>query len=136
MSDSLTRRQLSEIIADKTLNIKNDKLLAKQLAAYLLHENKTTDLEPLMRDIMQYRLEHGVVEADLFSAHELTTQVINDIEQLIKQDYPDVKQITLHQKQDEKVVGGVRVQLPEQQLDLSVADKLAQLKRLTAERIG
>jgi F0F1-type ATP synthase delta subunit len=109
--------------------------LAKDIASYLLFEHKTAQLEPLMRDIMQYRLDHGIVEADVMSAHELSDAISTELKQLLKQQYPSAKQVTLHEKHNEQVVGGVRVQLPSEQLDLSIADKLARFKRLTSDEV-
>lgn len=130
---TLSRQHLSEIIAKKTLHVTDTKQLARSIAAYLLLEHKTADLEPLMRDIMQYRQDNGVVEADVLTAHELTNNIQSEIKQLLKQYHPEAKHVTLHQKHSDSVVGGVVMQLPAEQLDLSVANKIATFKRLTNE---
>ncbi len=125
------RHLLVETIGARTLNIVDAKLLAQEIAAYLLSENRVNELDSIMRDVIAYRAERGVVEAEAVSAHELTNNVKDDIKVLMKQNYPDAKSVTISERIDTNVVGGVRVVLPHEQLDLTVRSKLANFKRLT-----
>ncbi len=127
-----TRHHLAEVIAEKTLHIKDRELLVKEVAAYLLHEKQTEGFESLIRDIMQYRADKGYIEAVAVSAHPLTEQVIKDIEQLLQNEFPGAKGVVVSQKIDSDVVGGLRIDLANEQLDLSVKAKLNTFKRLTA----
>ena len=129
----LTRRHLSEVIGERTLHVTDQAKLTNAIAAYLLFEHKTADLEPLMRDVMQYRLEHGAVEVMAITAHQLSDDIKTEIEQLMKQQYPGSKDVVIDEVNDPSVVGGVRLQLPNEQLDLSVASKINTFKRLTAQ---
>jgi F0F1-type ATP synthase delta subunit len=131
---SITRAQLATIIGQKTLEIKDSKELASAVSAYLAEERLATiDVSVLMRDVMQYRLEKGLLEAHVISAHELTPLVLNDVEALLRRHYPAVKSITLVPIVDTNLVGGVRIELPQEILDLSVRGKLNRFKRLVAE---
>ena len=125
------RHLLVETIGAKTLTIADTKKLALEIAAYLLLENRVHELDSVMRDVIAYRAERGVVEAEAVSAHELTNNVKEDIKVLMKQNYPDAKTITISERIDESVIGGVRVVLPHEQLDLTVRSKLSNFKRLT-----
>lgn len=127
-----TRHHLADIIGEKTLNVVDEKQLAKEVAAYLLHEHQTGSLESLVRDIMQYRTEHGVVEAITVSSSALTDEVLKDVKTVLKQEYPNAKSYIVRSKIDEDLVGGVRIDLSNEQLDLSVKAKLSKFKRLTA----
>lgn len=127
-----TRHHLASVIAEKTMHITDMTLLTQEIAAYLLEEKQTDGLESLVRDIMQYRANHGLVEAVAVSAYPLTDQVMNDVEQLLKNEYPRAKSIVVSQKRDPDVVGGIRIDLANEQLDLSVKAKLNTFKRLTA----
>lgn len=126
-----SRHHAAEIIAQKTLKVHDAKQLAREVAAYLLHEHKTAELESLIRDILQYRADHGVVEATIVSANKLSEQVRGDIRRQLHTEYKSAKDITLNESQEASVIGGIRIDLPNEQLDLTTANKLHTFKRLT-----
>jgi F0F1-type ATP synthase delta subunit len=128
-----TRKELVSVLGERTMHITAADRLARSIAAYLEAEHKNIDLNSLTRDIMQYRLEHGLVEAVAVSAHELTPIVLKDIKSLLHEHIPGTKKILLDQRIDPSVVGGVRIELPREVLDLSVRSKLNLFKRLVAE---
>jgi len=123
------RKHLAEVIAERTLSVGSSKKLAQEIAAYLLTESRTADLEPLMRDILEYRAGRGQVEATAVSAFALSDEVRQELKSLVKSEYPDAKDIQLHDELDSKTVGGVRLDLPNEQLDLTVRAKLAKFKQ-------
>lgn len=127
----LPRHEIAKVLAERSLGRMSAKSFSEQIAAYLLAEGRTSELEPLLRDIMQYRAEHGIVEVIAVSAHPLTADVHTDIERHIKNVFPDAKQIIVSEELQPDVVGGVRLELPNQQLDLSVRAKLSRFKQLT-----
>ncbi len=127
-----TRHHMADIIGERTMHITDDKQLAREIAAYLLHEKQTGQLDSLIRDIIQYTAEHGIVEATTVSVSELPADVIADVRELLADQYPSAKHITIRQSHDDSVVGGLRVNLANEQLDMSVQAKLNKFKRLTA----
>lgn len=127
------RHVLAAAIAERTLHVTDGKLLAREIAAYLLTERRTAELESILRDIMQYRMEHGVLEAEVVTAHETTDRVTSDVEQLLRANYPNAKTVRVTKRQDPAVIGGLRVAMANEQLDMSVSAKLATFKRLTSE---
>ncbi len=129
---SMHRHELTEVIGERTLHIRDVRTLAGAIASYLLEERRTGDLESLIRDIMQYRIEHGVVEANIVSAHELPGYVIEDVKDILKHEYPHAKELELDSQIDPSVIGGLRIELPNQHLDMTVRAKLDTFKRLTA----
>ncbi len=130
---TITRKQLAEVIGEKTLHIQNTDDLVARVAAYLSTEHLNIDLNSLVRDVMQYRQDRGIVEAVAVSAHPLNSTALNDIRELLKEHFPDAKTILVDQRIDESIVGGVRIELPQENLDLSVKSKLNLFKRLVAE---
>jgi len=129
----ITRKELAEVIGEQTLAMTDKNALVEGIAAYLATEHKQVDLASLTRDIMQYRLERGIVEAVAVSAHDLTPAVIADIKLLLSEHFPDSKKIYVDSRIDPKLVGGVRIELPREILDLSIKSKLNLFKRLVAE---
>lgn len=130
---SSTRHHLAEVIGKRSLHLKNRRQLARQIAAYLLETNQTAQLESLLRDVMAYRAEHGVVEVTAVSAHQLTADIKRQIQALIKAEYPGTKVTQLNEEIDPAVIGGLRLEMPGEQLDTTVDAKLNLFKRLTAE---
>ncbi len=133
MSTHVTRKELAEVLGEKTLHITGKAELVNSIAAYLAAEHRTVDLNSLTRDIMQYRLSKGIVEAVAVSAHEVNDTVLRDIEDLLKEHFPDAKKIIIDSRIDESVVGGIRIELPQENLDLSIRSRLNLFKRLVAE---
>lgn len=127
-----TRHHLAAIIGEKTLHIQDSKELAYEIAAYLLHEKQTGELDSLLRDVMQYRADHGAIEAIAVSANAVPDDVLTDVRDLLKREFPTAKQHIVRSKIDSDIIGGMKIDLPNQQLDLSVKSQLNKFKRLTA----
>lgn len=127
----IPRAQLAEVIGERTLHVTNLKHLAQEIAAYLLSENRAQELESLMRDVLAYRQARGIVEAVATSAHELSDQVRLDVAHLLKQHYPQAKHVVVRSNVDENVIGGLKVQMAHEQLDMSVRAQLDTFKRFT-----
>lgn len=124
--------QVAVILAQRTLAPDFDEQsFAREVAAYLLDTGRTGQLNSLARDMVIQRAEQGVVEVTAVSAHELSESVRADIRAQVERLYPNAAQIVINERRDESVVGGVRLEFPEQQLDLSVRSKLNRLKALT-----
>lgn len=128
-----TRKELVAVIAERTMHLQGKHELAGSVAAYIQQESRAIDLNSLLRDVMQYRQDYGIIEATAVSAHQLDTRVLDDIKQLLQDHFPDATSILVDQKIDETVVGGVRIELPRETLDLSIRNKLNTFKRLVAE---
>lgn len=132
----IPRHIVAEAIAKKTLGASDSKLLAKEIAAYLLQENRINELESILRDIMQYRSDHGIVEAKVISSHTLSQDVLNAAKIMLDQKLPDNERIIMTTGIDETIIGGIKLDMANQQLDMSVRSKLATFKRLTSgERV-
>lgn len=127
------RRKIAALLAERSLaSNANAQDLSRTVAAYLLQSGRTGELGSLLRDVQQLRAERGVVEVTAVTAHELADGAKADVEAHVKQLYPDAKQIIISEVLDSKVVGGVRLELPHQQLDLSIRGKLNRFKQRTA----
>lgn len=126
------RHILAEAIARKTMKLSDPDLLAREIAAYLIEQRRISELEPILRDILQYRADHGVLEAEVVTAHDVQPHVLAEVEQLLQAAYPHTKQVHVIGRGDSSIIGGLRVDMANEQLDMSVAHKLATFKRLTA----
>jgi len=126
-----SRHILADILGSR-LTAASEKKLARETAAYLIAERRTGELDSLLRDIEQYRADHGTVEVVAVSAFSLDAKVRKDIETEIRRAYPAAKHVMITERRDENQVAGVRLELANQQLDLTVRAKLNRFKQLTA----
>jgi len=126
------RTKIASAIADKTLKSGVSRQLSKEIAAYLLSERRVNELDSVLRDVQADWAEAGYVEVLAYSAYPLTAAVKHDIMGRVKKLYPNAKQIAVTEAQDPAVIGGVRLSLPNRQLDLSIEAKLNRFKQLTA----
>ncbi|MEI6751026.1 MAG: F0F1 ATP synthase subunit delta [Candidatus Saccharibacteria bacterium] len=126
-----TRHQLAETIGRQTLGIVDMDSLAIEVAAYLVAEQQVFEFDSLIRDIMQYRASNGVVEVTAVSAHQMDDQNTADISELLKVSYPDATTIRINQVIDPDVLGGVRLDFPNEVLDMTTRTNLNKFKRLT-----
>lgn len=133
---AFARTELAKVVGDRLLKSDSSRKLAKEIAAYLLEQNKVYELESLMRDVMAYRQEHGVIEAEVTSAHRLDENTLKQVKQLVADKYPKAKHIIVHQHIDESIVGGLTITLAHEKLDMSVKSKLDTFRRLTTEGIA
>lgn len=121
------RTELAQVLVQKL----QSKKTPKEIAAYLLETNRTNELDSLLRDIITLRAELGIVEVTAVSARELSPASTNEIKAEIKRVYPRASEIIVNERIDFNQIGGVRLEFPDRQLDLSVRGKLNQFKRLT-----
>lgn len=127
-----SRIRIASTLATRTLKSGASKKLGREVAAYLLAEGRVGELDSLLRDIQADWAKAGYVEVLAASAYPLPSSTLADITSQIKKLYPAAKQITVTEVRDPEIIGGVRLSLANQQLDLSVEAKLNRFKQLTA----
>lgn len=124
--------QVAKVLAKRTgMAGFNEKKFAQEVAAYLLDSGRTGQLNSLARDMVKERVSDGIVEVTAVSARALTDAVLADIRAQVERLYPNATKVIVNERQDVSVVGGVRLEFPEQLLDLSVRNKLNRFKALT-----
>lgn len=128
----ISRVDIAKVIGERTLHVKDAKELAREVAAYLLDTGRTNDLDSLIRDVMEYRAQQGVIDAEVVSAYDVTDATIRDIEDIVKTEYSKAKSVQVAKRIDPSVVGGVRVDMANEQLDLTIRNRIDTFKRLTA----
>jgi len=126
------RVKIARTIADKTLKKGVSRRYSKEIAAYLLSERRVNELDSILRDIQADWAEAGHVEVLASSAYPLSAKAKSDIARLVKRQAPAAKRVLVTEIQDPELIGGVRLSLANQQLDLSVQAKLNKFKQLAA----
>lgn len=121
-----TRREIAESILELSQKTSGAKL-AQAIAAYVVAERRTSELDAIMREVARLRQENeGVVEATVTSAHPISDKLKKQITALINED-----KLVINEVIDPSVIGGVRVETSQVDLDLTVRNRLHKLKTLS-----
>lgn len=127
MALRLSRRKISTYIAGELAAGHESKKLIQELAGFLIDSRRTKELELVVRDIEYELRSRGTVLAWVTSARDLTTATKAEVTKLIK-DRTNAKHVELQQIVDPTVLGGVKIDIPGQQLDLTIARRLSRLR--------
>jgi len=122
------RTKLARLIAEQTLRQGVSKRLSREIAAYLLSEGRVNELESVLRDVQVDWAEAGKVEVVARSAHQLPPKLRSEIKRIFRASYPKA-QLEVTEIHDPSVLGGVRLNLADRQLDLSIRNKLDRFKQ-------
>lgn len=125
------RTKIAGAIADRSLKGTNTKRLGREVAAYLISERRVSELDSVLRDVQADWAVAGYLEVIASSARPLSADAVADIKQRLKKLYPSAKRIIVTENHDPAILGGVRLNLPNSQLDLSIEAKLNKFKQLT-----
>jgi F-type H+-transporting ATPase subunit delta len=125
------RHEIADVIAKQSLQNVPSEQLAREIAAYLISQHRISELDSLVRDILQYRADHGIVEVTATSSHALNDEIRKNIRADIQELYPSAEQIIINEELDESIMGGIRLSLANQQFDASIRSKLNHFKQLT-----
>ena len=124
----LSRRQLAQAFIK--LTARSHSQAVKVLAAYLVQTNRVRELDLVLNDIAQEVYEQsGRVYAKVTSARVVDESLRAKLISIIKQ-LSNATTVEIRPKIDESLIGGLIIETPELELDLSVRGKLNQLRTL------
>lgn len=129
MSSTYSRKQLAQYIVREVDEDADSKDLAIQTASYLIDSAKISDLDSVLRDVMETRVVGGIVELTARTAHPLQDMQKRQIKDVIKKHYPNTRSVIIHEIHDESVVGGIVINLPNADLDMTIRTKLNHIKK-------
>lgn len=123
----LTRRMIAEAFVTeygKASSPEARRAVVESLAAVLLEERMTDQVDVVLRDIIQAQTKAtGTLSAELTSRFSLTDTLLEEVAEQLRR-LTGARQVVFDQTQDEHLLGGVRVQTPTTQLDLSLNRRL------------
>ena len=100
----------------------------KELAALVLEYRLHSQVDEILADISQeYARVHGIVEAEARTAFPLSEELKHTLSERVKAS-TGAKKVILHEEIDTTLLGGVIVNAPDMELDLSLKTKLAKLR--------
>jgi F-type H+-transporting ATPase subunit delta len=127
MAVRLSRRKIAGYIADGLMSGKEHKRIIQELAAFLIDTRRTKELELVVRDIEFELSKRGVVLGRITSATNLTSATELAIKKLIKSE-TNARSVELARFIDPTVIGGVKIDLPGEQFDGTIARRLTTLR--------
>ncbi len=120
-----TRKDVASVIVARLQKRQNQRELARQIAAFLIAERRSGDLEPLMRDVMAVRYQQtGVLEAAVTSAFPLTPAAKKQITAILPTD-----NLVINETIDPAVIGGVRIEAGSTLIDATIQRQLETIKQ-------
>lgn len=120
---SIARALLAEFNDGKDITT-----VVKSLAAYLITERRQADTQAIVRELEKLLLEErGKLYVHATVANSLSDQQISQIKDIFASN-STAKDVIIQQTIDKDVIGGVRLQTADQQLDLTVRRQLQLLK--------
>lgn len=124
----LSRRTISRTIATKLLQEPQHQTHWVQvLAAYLVEQNRIDEADLIVNDIAHELYEQdGQLLASVSSARPLSEAVRDLLKDTLKQE-TEARKVTLAERVDPSLLGGLLVRTPTAQMDVSVRTKLNQL---------
>jgi F-type H+-transporting ATPase subunit O len=132
---SFDRYSLSKILAQKTLQPDVDiKKLSYQIAAYLLDNNLTDQLDSILRDMKLIRQENGLADVLVTSSHPIDQSLRKTIQDLVQKFYSSAREIIIETVIDPQLIGGVKIELASSVLDLSLASQLNRIMSSTKQK--
>lgn len=123
----LSRRAVTEYIAERLLAGDPQQKLIEQLAAYLIENRRTKEVSLIIRDIQYYLAEKGHVMGTVTSAFELNKATEDAIKAFAKSE-SGASHVQLDTVVDPTVLGGIRLTLPGKELDTTISRKITLLK--------
>ncbi len=107
--------------------------IANQLAAFLIDNNRVSELDSILRDVMELRaVQNGIVELNVTSAFELDKSSEDSIKAKVKEIYPKSETVVMHKKLDKTLIGGADIKFANANLDLTIKNKLNKLREAIA----
>lgn len=124
----LSRRSIAEYVATSLVEGKPSKAqLFRELAAFLIEERRTKELDVIVRDIEYHLSQKGHVQTTVTSAYDLTVETKKALQAFVKSE-TNATDVQLTNIVEPTVLGGVKITIPGRELDQTVARQLTVLK--------
>ncbi len=124
---SMSRRVLARGVARELAAGVDIHVLAPQLAAYVIEEGMTKQLDELINDIVYECALRGDSQVVVTTARPLTEDLRTLVMNFVRT-HESASTISLAEVVDSSLVGGIVIETPSRRFDASVASSLKQLK--------
>lgn len=119
----LSRRKVASHLADELIAGNH---VVDKLASYLLETKQVRELSLYIRDIESALSERGILIADVSSSYQLEKETEEKLTDYLKKE-SKAKEVHLRQHLDSNVLGGIRIETPDERLDSTLRHRINQL---------
>ncbi|MFA6355379.1 MAG: F0F1 ATP synthase subunit delta [Candidatus Paceibacterota bacterium] len=127
---SISIKNLTQAIYDSSFD-KEGKVLEDILlktATYLKNKNLLGKKEEILKSLEEIiNKEQGIIKAKVSTEIKLKTEVKKEIEEFIKKKYK-IKEVILEEQIDEKLLGGIKIEIGDEIIDATISNKIKQLQ--------
>lgn len=127
---ALSRRSLAKHIAGRLAAGESSASVMKQLASYIVAHRLENEQERIINDIRLQLEEMGLSSATVITARPLPAELRAQIEAYVASE-TDSQTVSLIERVDPSIKGGVIIETPTKRYDASIATKLKQLRNVT-----
>lgn len=122
------RQQLAEYVVDRIEAGAQLNVVAAEMASVLIDERRTRDMAAVLRAVEKELARRGSVQVTITSMHEVSEAVKVQLVSLLGVENPVFESVI-----DKSVLGGVKAQAGEKQIDLTVRARLNKFKAKVAQ---
>ena len=119
MATKLTRRAVTRYVADQLVSGADANNVIAQLAAYLVVQRKTKQIDSFIADIEIELAARGVVVADVTTARPLSEELRQSVEALIATQTGG-RHVALREHVDRDIIGGMIIRSAGTEYDRSI----------------
>lgn len=123
-------KNLAQAIYESSLDKEGKELdvAIGKCALYLKNKNLLGKKEEILKTLEKIvNKEKGIVKVKVTTEIKLKTEVVKDIEEFIKKKYK-IKEVVLEEQVDQKLLGGIKIEIEDDIIDATLANKIKQLQ--------
>jgi F-type H+-transporting ATPase subunit delta len=123
-------KEYAEVLLDMTegKTAEEGKLATKQFAEYLLKKGKLSKASGIMEEYQKlYNKKHNIVEATVTLISRLSEKTKTELLETLKKKY-NASEVHLTEKVDQRLIGGIKIQVGDEVYDSSIQNSLKQLQ--------
>jgi F-type H+-transporting ATPase subunit delta len=117
-----SRAQVAHYVASKLPDDRQEAI--RKAAAWLVDQKRGNEVQYLANDVARALEADGYSYVRVTTAHHLAGPASDDVRQFVSHQ-TGAKHVEVENVTDESIVGGVRIETPDRELDATVAHKLA-----------
>ncbi len=103
--------------------------VAHGLAAYLIEERRSAEVDAVLRNVEQLRQERGTYDFRVTTAFSLPVSTVELLRGVVARTVKNAKQIIFSMQRDPRAIGGARIESNELLWEHTIAARLQQLSR-------
>lgn len=115
-------------LATKGKTVAEQSVFSKNIVSFLSRRHLLSKSEAILAQLGRIiNFEKGIIEAKVMSAKKLDEKTKKGLTHVLMERY-SAKDVTIEERIDEKLIGGLRIEVEDEVLDLTIKNKIGKLK--------